>query len=309
MKVLVTGGAGFIGSHIVHRLVESGDHVRVADNFTTGKRENLRAVERDVEIVAADVRDKDAMRRLASGCDVIFHEAAIVSVPYSVEHPEETNAVNIQGTLHVLSAARHAGVRRVVFASSAAIYGDEPTMPKCETMLPDPVSPYGVEKLASEHYLRAYHRLHGVETVALRYFNVFGPRQDPSSPYSGVISVFASRVLSNEPITIFGDGTQSRDFVYVANVVDANLAAASAELAGGRVYNVACGKKTTLLELADNIGRAAHVTVNKTFAPPRAGDIRDSLADITRARTELGYTPRISVDEGLGLFIRYLRTP
>lgn len=307
MRALVTGGSGFIGSHIVQRLVESGHKVRVVDDFSTGKRENLDAVARDVEIITGDVRDRAAMDKHAAGCEVIFHQAAVVSVPYSVEHPEETHAVNIQGTLNVLMAARKHGARRVVFASSAAVYGDEPTLPKRESMIPDPISPYGVEKLTSEHYLRAFARLYGLETVALRYFNVFGPRQDPSSPYSGVISVFVNRILADKPLDIFGDGKQSRDFVYVANVVDANIAAATTSGVSGRVYNIACGGRTTLIELADAIGRAAGVKVTKRFGEPRPGDIKESLADVSRARTELGYAPRVSVEEGLENLVSYVR--
>ncbi|AKU93717.1 UDP-glucose 4-epimerase [Labilithrix luteola] len=307
MRALVTGGSGFIGSHIVQRLVENGHKVRVVDDFSTGKRENLDPVARDVEIITGDVRDRAAMDKHAAGCEVIFHQAAVVSVPYSVEHPEETHAVNIMGTLNVLMAARKHGVRRVVFASSAAVYGDEPTLPKRESMTPDPISPYGVEKLTSEHYLRAFSRLYGLETVALRYFNVFGPRQDPSSPYSGVISVFVNRILEGKPVDIFGDGKQSRDFVYVANVVDANISAATTSGVSGRVYNIACGGRTTLVELADAIGHAAGTKVTKRFGEPRPGDIKESLADVSRARTELGYAPRVSIEEGLKNLVSYAR--
>jgi len=308
MKIFVTGGAGFIGSHLVCRLVEDGHAVKVVDDFRTGFRENLASVAGSVEIIEADVRDAAAIERHTKGCDVVFHEAAVVSVPYSVEHPEETNDVNIRGTLNVALAARRNGVRRVVFASSAAIYGDEPTLPKDEAMLPLPVSPYGVEKLASEHYLRTFARLDGIETVALRYFNVFGPRQDPSSPYSGVISVFVSRILADEAVTFYGDGLQSRDFVYVSNVVDANVLAATKPGVSGRVYNVACGARTTLLDLAEMIAAASGQRVVKRHDDPRAGDIRDSLADITRARTELGYEPRVGVGEGLRRLVAYEQT-
>jgi nucleoside-diphosphate-sugar epimerase len=299
MKTLVTGGAGFIGSHIVCRLVEDGHDVTVLDNFSSGKRDNLAPVAKDVRIVEADVCDANTVCRLSEGRDVVFHEAAIVSVPYSVEHPERTHEVNIRGTLNVLLAARRSGVRRVVFASSAAVYGEDPTLPKVETMLPEPISPYGVEKLTAEHYLRTFSRLYEVETVALRYFNVFGPRQDPSSPYSGVISVFASRIVNGQPIDVFGDGLQTRDFVYVANVVDANMAAASAKGANGGIYNIACGKRTTLLELADAIGGACGRTLEKRFRDARPGDVRDSLADIGRAREALGYAPRVGLHDGL----------
>ena len=305
MRVLVTGGAGFIGSHIVLRLLRDGHAVRVLDNFTTGKRENLAEARGEVEIIEGDVRDPAAVERAIVGTEVVFHQAAIVSVPYSVEHPVETHDVNIEGTLNVLLAARAASTRRVVFASSAAIYGEEPTLPKTEAMLPAPISPYGVEKLASEHYLRCFTHLHGLETVALRYFNVFGPRQDPSSPYSGVISVFASRIQAGRTVGIFGDGEQTRDFVYVGNVVEANLRASSAPAASGNVYNVACGAQTTLLDLAARIARAAGKPHTVEHLPPRAGDIRHSLADISRARRDLGYEPVTGLDEGLVQLLSY----
>jgi UDP-glucose 4-epimerase len=299
MKALVIGGAGFIGSHLVERLARDGHAVRVLDNLSTGKRENLAAIAGDVELVVADIRHAERVRQEMRDRDVVFHQAAIVSVPYSVEHPEETLEVNLHGTLNVLQAAKAAGVRRVVMASSAAVYGEDPALPKCETMLPSPISPYGLEKLASEHYLSMWTKLFGVETVALRYFNVFGPRQDPSSAYSGVISIFVDRILRGEPLTIFGDGEQFRDFVYVANVVEANVLAATRPEASGRVYNVGCGRRTTLNELAAILARICGRDVKPRHAEPRAGDIRESLADIGRARAELGYEPRIGVEEGL----------
>ena len=307
MKALVIGGAGFIGSHIVERLAREGHSVRAFDNLSTGKRENLGAVAGDVELVVADVRHFERLRQEMRGCDVVFHQAAIVSVPYSVEHPDETLEVNLRGTLNVLQAAKAAGVKRVVMASSAAVYGEDPELPKRETMLPSPISPYGLEKLASEHYLSIWTKLFGVESVALRYFNVFGPRQDPSSAYSGVISIFVDRILRGAPITIFGDGEQFRDFVYVANVVEANLLAASRPEASGRVYNVGCGKRTSLNELATILGRICEREVKPSHAPPRAGDIRESLADIGRARAELGYEPRIGVEEGLRALVRSVK--
>jgi UDP-glucose 4-epimerase len=304
VRALVTGGAGFIGSHLVERLLRDGYEVRAYDNLTTGKRENLAApgVAGEVEIVVGDVRDADHVARVAKGCDVVFHEAAIVSVPYSVEHPHESQDVNLRGTLNVLEAARSAGVKRVVFASSAAVYGDvreDPALPKRETMLPAPISPYGIEKLASEHYLAAWTRLFGLECVALRYFNVFGPRQDPSSPYSGVISVFVDRILRGDALTIFGDGEQFRDFVFVDDVVAINLLAATKSEAAGRVYNVGRGARTTLNELAAMLGRIVGREVTPKHAAPRAGDVRESLAEVTRARTELGYDPKVDVEAGL----------
>jgi UDP-glucose 4-epimerase len=307
MRALVTGGAGFIGSHIAQRLVETGHDVVALDNLFTGSRANLAGIADRVRFVEGDVRDLATVEECAAGCDVIFHEAAIVSVPLSVERPQESHDVNIQGTLNVLQAARKARTRRVVYASSAAIYGEEPTLPKVEAMRPEPISPYGVEKIAGEHYLATWSKLFAVETVALRYFNVFGPRQDPRSPYSGVISIFVDRILSGRPITFFGDGTQCRDFVYVANVVDANILAATREGVSGRVYNVACGTRTTLAELASLVERAAGRSVERTFAEARAGDIKESVADIARARSELGYVPVVGVEDGLKLLVGHVR--
>lgn len=307
MRALVTGGAGFIGSHIAHRLVREGHEVVVLDNLSSGKLENLAAIREQVRFVEGDVRDRAAVEAVTAGCEVVFHEAAIVSVPYSVEHPEESHDVNIEGTINVLQAARKAKTRRVVFASSAAIYGEEPTLPKVETLLPEPVSPYGVEKLTGEHYLATWSRLFGLETVALRYFNVFGPRQDPSSAYSGVISIFGDRILAGKPITFFGDGKQCRDFVYVDNVVSANILAATRPNVSGRVFNVGCGARTTLLELAELIGKTAGKPVERSFGASRAGDIAESVADIGRARRELGYEPTVGVAEGLARLIAHVR--
>ncbi len=308
MRALVTGGAGFIGSHIAQRLVDRGDEVVILDNLFTGSRRNLEAVGPGVRFVEGDVRDLATVESCAAGCDVLFHEAAIVSVPFSVEHPQESHDVNIQGTLNVLQAARAAKVKRVVFASSAAIYGEEPELPKHEGMLPAPISPYGVEKLTSEHYLATWSKLFGVQTVALRYFNVFGPRQDPRSPYSGVISIFVDRILGGKPITFFGDGSQTRDFVFVANVVDANILAATRDGVSGRAYNVACGRGTTLLELSSLLERAAERPVERLFAEPRTGDIKVSIADISRATRELGYTPAVDVETGLRRLVQHVRS-
>jgi len=300
MKSLVTGGAGFIGSHLVERLLGLGQEVRVVDDFSTGKRANLEPFASDrLEVVEADIRNGWQLRDLAAGCEVIFHEAAIVSVPYSVDHPQETHDVNLQGTLNVLEAARHAKTRRLVFASSAAIYGDGPGLPKHEGMLPTPVAPYGLEKLTSEHYLSIFARLYGVETVSLRYFNVFGPRQDPTSAYSGVISIFADRAGRGDPLTVFGDGLAYRDFVYVDDVIEANLLASAAPGVSGRAFNVGRGEKTTLLDLAGMIGRIVGRELVVNHEAARAGDIAESLADIARARQELGYAPKVGVEEGL----------
>jgi UDP-glucose 4-epimerase len=315
VRALVTGGAGFIGSHIVERLAADGHAVRAFDNLTTGKRDNLTHIP-GADLVVGDVRDGEALERAMRDmrdmrdmreCDVVFHQAAIVSVPYSIEHPFESLDVNLRGTLNVLEAARRAKVRRVVLASSAAIYGEDPALPKRETMMPAPISPYGLEKLGSEHYLSMWSKLFGLETVALRYFNVFGPRQDPSSPYSGVISIFVDRILRDQPLTIFGDGEQFRDFVYVANVVDANLLAATKPGVSGRAFNVGCGVKTSLNELARVLARIAGRETKPKHAEPRAGDIRESLADISAAREALGYAPKIGVEEGLRHLVESVR--
>jgi UDP-glucose 4-epimerase len=307
MRALVTGGAGFIGSHIVENLVKAGHQVRVLDNLSSGRRENLEPVEGRVELVVGDIRDLKLAEESCGGCEVVFHQAALVSVPYSVEHPQESHDVNIQGTLNVLHAARARRVRRVVFACSAAVYGDRPGQPKEETMVPAPISPYGVEKIAGEHYMGLFNDLYGVETVSLRYFNVFGPRQDPSSPYSGVISIFVDRALSGTTPLLFGDGEQSRDFVYVANVVEANLLAATVPRAAGRCYNIGCGERTTLNQLLEALGELAGHPLQPERRDPRSGDIRESLADISRARSELGYLPRVGVKEGLRRLLEHER--
>jgi UDP-glucose 4-epimerase len=306
MKVLVTGGAGFIGSHIAERLVREGHTVKALDNLSSGKRENLAHLP-EVELVVADVRDAPQLEWHMAGCDLVFHEAAIVSVPYSVEHPQETHDVNIQGTLNILEAAKRQRVKRVVFASSAAIYGDDPELPKRETMRTAPISPYGIEKGTSEQYLQVWSRLFGIETVSLRYFNVFGPRQDPSSPYSGVISVFVDRALRGAPITIFGDGTQCRDFVYVGNVVDANILAGTRPDVSGMAFNVGCGQRTTLNALVQMIARILGREVHAGHGEARAGDIWESVADIALARQKLGYEPKVGVEEGLAHLIESVK--
>ena len=307
MKALVTGGAGFIGSHIAQRLLGDGHEVRILDNLTTGRMENLADFAQDVEFVEGDIRDADALQRVCEGCELVFHQAAVVSVPYSVEHPQETLDVNLQGTFNVLQAARAQGVRRVMFACSAAIYGEDPELPKREAMAPAPLSPYGLEKIAGEYYMNVFNALYGLETVALRYFNVFGPRQDPKSPYSGVISIFVSKVLARQTPTVFGDGLQSRDFVFVDNVVQANMLAATVPGAPGRCYNVGCGQQTTLNDLLQMLGRLTDQDVKPIYAETRAGDIKDSLADISRIRQELGYDPRVGVEEGLNQLLEFER--
>jgi UDP-glucose 4-epimerase len=306
MRTLVLGGAGFIGSHLVERLITDGHRVRVLDNLSTGKRENLAEVASDVELRVGDIRDEAALGAALDGVEVVFHEAAIVSVTRSVEEPLFTQATNLTATLQLLMAARAAGVRRVVFASSAAVYGAGGDGPLTEAMPTLPQSPYGLEKLACEHYLRIWHELHGLESVALRYFNVFGPRQDPSSPYSGVISIFAERIARGVAPTIFGDGEQTRDFVHVSNVVQANVLAGFTPNAAG-VFNVACGETTSLNRLFTQMCRLSDVDLEPRYGPARSGDIRHSSADISRASTLLGYVPRVTLPDGLAALFEDLR--
>jgi len=298
-RYLVTGGAGFIGSHLTVELVRRGDSVRVFDNFSTGRRENLQAVADSVEVIEGDLRDGEAVARAAAGVEVILHQGALPSVPRSVKDPLASHEVNASGTVNVLEAARRQGVRRVVYASSSSVYGDKPTLPKHEEMSPAPKSPYAVSKLAGEHYALAYHQVYGLETVALRYFNVFGPRQDPNSQYAGVIPRFITALLTGTTPVIFGDGLQSRDFTYVANVVAANLLAAVRPEAVGRVMNVACGEQRTLLEVLATVQQITGAQAQPEFRPSRQGDVRHSLADITVARTCLGYQPRVGFQEGM----------
>jgi nucleoside-diphosphate-sugar epimerase len=295
---LVTGGAGFIGSHLAEELERRGERVRVADSLITGHRRNLAHL-RTVEFVEGDLADLDVARTAVEGVDYVLHQAAIPSVPRSVTDPITSNRANIDATLNVLVAARDAGVRRVVYAGSSSAYGDTPTLPKREDMPTDPLSPYALQKLVGEQYLRLFTRLYGLETLTIRYFNVFGPRQDPSSAYSGVISLFAMRMLEGRAPIIQGDGGQTRDFTYVANVVDGVLRACTAPRASGRVINVAVGGRISINELCAMMASVLGSTVKPEYASPRAGDVRDSQADITRARELLGYEPIVSFEEGL----------
>jgi UDP-glucose 4-epimerase len=304
---LVTGGAGFIGSHLVEALVERGDRVRVLDNLSTGKLSNLSNCRGRIEFIEGDLIDEDPVRRAVAGVDCIFHQAALASVPRSLEKPLETHAACATGTLVLLDAARRAGVRRLVYAASSSAYGDQPFSAKRETDLPSPLSPYGAAKLAGELYCQAFAASYGFETVALRYFNVFGPRQDANSPYSAVIPLFVTALLEGRRPVIYGDGTQSRDFTFVGNVVHGNLLAAEAPNVSGRVLNVAMGHSTNLLELLARLQQLLGTRIEPVFEPPRQGDVHDSLADITLARKLLGYQPRISFEEGLRLSIDYYR--
>jgi UDP-glucose 4-epimerase len=296
---LVTGGAGFIGSALARALLARGDRVRVIDNFFSGKRENLAEVAKDVDLVEADIRDDGALARALGGVELVFHQAAIPSVPRSLADPVASHDANATGTLKVLSAAKKAGVRRVVYAASSSAYGDTPTLPKVETMRPMPLSPYAVSKLAGEHYCQVYAGAFGLETVSLRYFNVFGPRQDPKSEYAAVIPRFVTAALAGQGATVYGDGTQSRDFCFIDNTVEANLAAASAPGVSGQVFNVACGAATSLNDVVRLVAEIVGHPVPITYAPGRVGDVKHSLADVTAARERLGYRGAISFAEGL----------
>jgi UDP-glucose 4-epimerase len=304
---LVTGGAGFIGSHIVESLVERGHKVRVLDNLSTGYLRNLENVQNQIDFVEGDILNADLVAKVIRGVDWVFHQAALASVPRSVERPLETHAACATGTLILLDAARKAQVRKFIYAGSSSAYGDQPFSAKRESDLPDPISPYGAAKLAGEAYCRSFFATYGLPTVVIRYFNVFGPRQDPDSPYSAVIPLFITAILKGKRPIIYGDGGQSRDFTYVANVVHANLLAAEKEGIGGRVFNAAGGRSITLLQLLAALNEVLGTNVEPEFAPPRPGDIRESMADITAARKWLGYEPQIDFLEGLRRSVDYYR--
>ena len=306
---LVTGIAGFIGSSIARALMARGDQVRGIDNYSTGKRENLAEIMGQIDFHEADLLDLDAVHKACKGVDYVFHEAAIPSVPKSVVDPLGSNQANVDGTVHVLIAAKDAKVKRVVYAASSSAYGDTPTLPKREDMPPNPISPYAVAKLASEYYMTSFYRCYGLETVCLRYFNIFGPRQDPSSPYSGVLAKFITQMLAGEQPTILGDGCQSRDFTYIDNTVDANLlaAAAPAELAAGKVFNVATGTRVDLNETFQLLKKIIGFKGEVKYGPERAGDVKHSLADLSRTEKALGYKPKISFEEGLRRTVEWYR--
>jgi UDP-glucose 4-epimerase len=306
---LVTGVAGFIGRSIAAALLARGETVRGIDSFITGKRSNLAGLEA-MEFMEGDLADPAACAKACAGAEIVFHEAALVSVPRSVDDPVSTNRSCVDATLNLLVAARAAGTRRVIYAASSAAYGDTPTLPKHEEMLPKPISPYAVAKLAGEHYMGAFTRVYGLETVVLRYFNVFGPFQDPTSHYSGVLAIFCRRMLAGEPISIYGDGEQSRDFTYIDNVVHGNLlaAAAPAEKVSGRMMNLATGSSSTLNETVEILRELTGYRGQPAFEPERAGDIRDSLADIRLAEELLGYAPIVDFREGLLRTIEWYRS-
>jgi len=307
---LITGIAGFIGSSLARALLSRGDQVRGVDNFSTGKRENIAEILNRIDFREADITHADAMHRACAGVDFVFHEAAIPSVPKSVLDPLGSNRANVDGTVNVLVAARDAKVKRVVYAASSSAYGDTPTLPKHECMKPDPISPYAVAKLAGEHYMVSFYRCYGLETVCLRYFNVFGPRQDPSSPYSGVLAKFITLMLRGEQPTIFGDGEQSRDFTYIDNVVKGNLLAchAPASRAAGQVINLATGDRITLNETFNLLCGLTNYSGKPKYEAERGGDIKHSLADISKAEAALGYKPEIDFEEGLRRTVEWYRS-
>jgi len=304
---LVTGGAGFIGSHVVEELIHRGDSARILDNLSTGHEENLAAVRPQIDFRIADVRDLESIRPVFTGVDYVIHLAAVASVARSMEDPIETTLVNLNGTLHVLLAARDAGVKRVVMAATAAAYGDDPAPARVESQLPQPLSPYALTKLAGEYYAQIFNRSFGLEAAALRFFNIFGPRQDPSSPYTGVLSIFVAAYLRGITPAIFGDGEQSRDFTYVANVVDATLRACRARGAAGKIINVGTGRGRTLNQTIKVLNSIFGIEVKPRYAPPREGDVRHSTADISLAQALLGYQPLVGFDEGLRRTVEWLR--
>ena len=306
---LVTGGAGFIGSHLAAALIDCGARVRIIDDLSTGHHENVAEIGGDVDFIHASLNDSKAVSRALQDVELVFHEAAIPSVPRSVSKPTETHEASVNATFSLLLAARDQKVRRLVYAASSSAYGDQPELPKNEDMKPDPLSPYAVAKLVGEYYCRVFSRVYGLETVSLRYFNVFGPRQDPGSQYSGVISRFIDALQNREQPVIYGDGEQSRDFTFISNVVDANLRAVESISAVGHVINIANGERVTINEIFEKLKKLTGCTsVQAEYAPPRAGDVRDSLADLALARSLLGYNPKIGLEEGLRLTLDWWKT-
>ena len=304
---VVTGGGGFIGSHIVEELLRRNETVKVIDNFSTGKRENVEPFEGHAEIIDSDIAEAKNLAQFLQGVDYVVHQAAIPSVPKSMLDPVKSHQANVNGTLKLLVACREAGVKRVVYASSSSLYGDSPTLPKHEGMMPKPLSPYGAQKLFGEMYCQVFTRAYGLETVSLRYFNVFGPRQDATSQYSGVLALFIPAVLEGRRPTIFGDGLQSRDFTYVQNVVEGNLLACKVPGVGGQVFNIACGDRITVNSMLQQINKIAGKDITPIYADPRAGDIKHSQADIKRVKEHPGFEPKVSFEEGLRHTIEWFR--
>jgi len=306
MKFLVTGGAGFIGSHIVEELLKRGEKVRVLDNFSTGKRENIAPFLKEIELIEGDIRNPEVVKKAMKGVNYVLHQAALPSVFRSIKDPLTTNEVNVLGTLNILMAAKEARVKKIVYASSSSVYGDTPSLPKREDMQPSPLSPYALSKLAGEEYSRLFTSLYGLEIISLRYFNVFGPRQDPTSQYAAVIPKFISSLLKGERPTIYGDGEQSRDFTYVSNVVSANLLATASKVKKG-IFNIACGKRITVNELVKGLNGIMNMDIEPLYTHPRPGDVRHSQADISRAGKVLGYKVEVNFEEGLKKTVEWFR--
>ncbi|MCH8965446.1 MAG: SDR family oxidoreductase, partial [Planctomycetes bacterium] len=303
----VTGGAGFIGSHIVRRLVADGHRVRVLDNLSTGSMDKLADVIDRVEFIEGDLRQEADCRAACAGVEMVFHEAALPSVPRSVEDPQTFHANNIDGTFQLFLAAKEAGCRRIIYAASSSAYGDQPTQPKRETMLPAPLSPYALNKLVGEYYARVFYESYGLETISLRYFNVFGPHQDPESQYAAAIPAFVSAILKGEQPLIYGDGEQTRDFTHIDNVVEANMLAAAAKTTRGQVINVACGQSVTINQVINTINKLLGTDLKPRYTPPRAGDVMHSLADVTLAREVIGFEPHLMFEDGLARAIEWYK--
>lgn len=304
---LVTGGGGFIGGHVARGLLQRGHRVRVLDDFSTGRRENITDIQSDIELIVGDIRDVEAVNRAVAGTEAVFHLAARASVPRSVEQPQQAHDINVTGTLNLLVAARDAGTRRFVYSASSSAYGDTPTLPKIEDMTPQPLSPYAVSKLAAEHYCSCFTCCYGLETISLRYFNVFGPRQDPNSQYAAVIPAFVTRMVGGQQPIIFGDGEQSRDFCFIENVIDANMRGFEAEKVAGEVVNIACCERTTLNEIVHLINTHLGTDIQPEYQAPRVGDVRHSLADVSAAYRVIGYEPQIMFAEGLQRSIEWYK--
>jgi len=305
---LVTGGAGFIGSNIAERLLKAGSRVRIIDNFMTGKRENIEPFLSDIELIEGDIRNMKDVKKAVAGVDYILHQAAMRSVPKSVDNPALTNEINVEGTLNVLVAAKEAKVKRLVYASSSSVYGECEVFPEREDFVPRPISPYAVSKLAGEHYAYTFSKTYGLETASLRYFNVFGPRQNPESKYSTVIPAFVTRMMAGKAPTVEGSGTQTRDFTYVDNVVQANLAAAKADGASGEVFNIACGNSFSVLDIVKELNKLLGSDIKPDFAPPRRGDVQKTIADISKMKRILGIKPKVEFAQGLKKTLEWWQT-
>lgn len=306
-KILVTGGAGFIGSHIAEHATQQGHDVIVVDNFETGRKENLDSFLNTVKFYQLDIRDNDAVKNVMNGVEYVFHQAALPSVPRSVEEPLESNEHNVTGTLNILTAAKDAGVKRVVYAASSSAYGDQEAKEKSEDLIPKPLSPYGVAKLTGEYYCKAFYETYGLETVSLRYFNVFGPRQNPFSAYTGVMAIFIPQMLQGQRPTIFGDGYHTRDFTFIQNNVEANMLAMTADGAAGEMFNIACGDSQTILQIVETINKVLGTNLEPIFADPRPGDIKHSCAAVEKAKRILHYTPSVTFEEGVARTIAWYR--